>query len=73
MFFYFQFSFCLVIVICAQILICGWALGLRNKLPASITLPIDLSFEEFVEQDMKTNELHLWNRLQSEVCIITIK
>lgn len=50
-------------------MICGWALGLRNKLPASITSPIDISFQDFVELDMKANEMHLWNRLQSEVCI----
>lgn len=48
-------------------MICGWTLGLRNKLPSSITTPIDISFAEFVEQDMKSNELHLWNKLQSEV------
>lgn len=50
-------------------MICGWALGLRNNLPSSITAPIDISFQEFIEQDMKANEMHLWNRLQSEVCI----
>lgn len=53
-------------------MICGWALGLRNKLPASITSPIDISFQEFVELDMKSSEMHLWNRLQSEVCMFKL-
>lgn len=53
-------------------MICGWTLGLRNKLPSSITTPIDISFAEFVEQDMKSNELHLWNKLQSEVSFVLL-
>lgn len=56
----------LVILICAQFLLCGWALALRQSLPSKAELPVDISFTEFVEMP-KVDQSHMWNQMQSEV------
>lgn len=62
----FQFGAMLVILICAQFLLCGWALALRQSLPSKAELPVDISFTEFVEMP-RVDQSHMWNQMQSEV------
>lgn len=55
--------------ICVQFIICGWSLAMRENLPTSVEIFIDDSFVEFLDKFSRTkvDNLHLWNRMQSQV------
>lgn len=71
-FFNVKFATFLVINILIQFLLCGWSLAMREHLPSSVEIYIDDSFVEFLDKFSRTkvDNLHLWNRMQSQVTLI---
>lgn len=61
------FSAILVAAICVQFIICGWSLAMRETLPSSVEIYVDDSFVEFLEKRTKVDNLHIWNRMQSQL------
>lgn len=66
-----KFATFLVINILIQFLLCGWSLAMREHLPSSVEIYIDDSFVEFLDKFSRTkvDNLHLWNRMQSQVTL----
>ncbi|CAD7077351.1 unnamed protein product [Hermetia illucens] len=61
------FSGVLVFAICVQFVICGWSLAMRETLPSSVEIYVDESFATFLEKRYKADNLHIWNRMQSQL------
>jgi hypothetical protein len=55
--------------VCVQFLIVGWCVAMRDTLPGAAELHVDNSYAEYVIKNMKVDQMHRWNRMQSEVNI----
>lgn len=66
--FYFQFNVSIVILVGIHIAICIWSLVLRDSLPTAVISMVDESFDDYLlDNTVKYDHIHRWNRLQSEV------
>lgn len=60
-----QFSAGLVVLLCIQFWICGWAVSMRESLPGAAEHHIGNSFHDYFRNQTDTN--HIWNKLQTDM------